>query len=184
MLHCIEIHNYNAQLKVFKKVLKECRKHKVCPSCGSEQLGEAKKLAKGDAGKIVLEHLDLNALDVWRRFIRIPKKHQFLFCINPEKNDLADLITTIVPAPPNSLRPSTTRANSATSDEDDLTMKLKSILYQNSLLAKQIEDGRDGLSVLKTQFLMQSHYFHYFNSETPRLPQLGKGGKMDIRGIY
>lgn len=80
MLHCIDIHNYNAQLKVFKRVLKMCRKNKSCPNCGCEQMGEAKKLAKGDAGKIVIDkggkcYIDLNALDVWNRFKCVPKKH-------------------------------------------------------------------------------------------------------------
>ena len=131
-----------------------CRKNKSCPNCGCEQMGEAKKLAKGDAGKIVIDkggkcYIDLNALDVWNRFKCVPKKHQLLFCINTFKNDLSDLITTIMPAPPNLIRPSTSRINSANSDEDDLTIKLKQILYYNLELNKYIADGRDGLSVLK-----------------------------------
>lgn len=89
-----------------------------------------------------------------------------------------------MPAPPNLIRPSTSRINSANSDEDDLTIKLKQILYYNLELNKYIADGRDGLSVLKAQFMMQAHYFHYFNSETPRLPLMSKDGKTDIRGIY
>lgn len=54
-----------------------------------------------------------------------------------------------MPAPPNLIRPSTSRINSANSDEDDLTIKLKQILYYNLELNKYIADGRDGLSVLK-----------------------------------
>lgn len=41
-------------------------------------------------------------------------------------------------------------SNTTLVDEDDLTMKLKAILYHNKLLCKQMEDGKDGLSILKT----------------------------------
>nr|CAI39062.1 DNA-directed RNA polymerase III largest subunit [Paramecium tetraurelia] len=185
MVHCIQTRSYNAQLKVFKKVLKKCRSNKQCPHCYCEQIGEAKKLAKGDAGKIILDTMDINALYAWNQFSNIPKQHQFLFCINPFLNDLSDLLTSIIPAPPNNIRPSKMLSNTTKADEDDLTMKLKTILYHNDLLQKQIKEGKDGMSILKTQFLTQAHYFHYFNSETPRLPQFSsKDGKVDIRGIY
>lgn len=43
---------------------------------------------------------------------------------------LVDLITTIIPAPPNIIRPSVVLSN-AMSNEDDLTVKLKNMLYYN-----------------------------------------------------
>lgn len=59
-----------------------------------------------------------------------------MFCINPFLNDLSDLLTSIIPAPPNNIRPSKMLSNTTKADEDDLTMKLKTILYHNDLLQK------------------------------------------------
>lgn len=41
-----------------------------------------------------------------------------------------DLLTTVMPSPPNIIRPSVVLSN-AMSNEDDLTVKLKNILYYN-----------------------------------------------------
>ena len=70
----------------------------------------------------------------------------------------------MVPAPPNIIRPSVVLSN-AMSNEDDLTVKLKNIISFNMQVDRHIEMGDDMYKFTKDAYLMQCHYFHYFNSD-------------------
>lgn len=159
--------NYLRVNGLFKKFVLSCKKEKTCRSCGRSFEGVVKKLEKV-AGKIIHNSSDgpqdLNPLTVYYLFSKVPKEDHILFAINPFKNDLTDLITTILPAPPNIIRPTVILSNAMTG-EDDLTAKLKNVLFLNQQIEKGIESG-DALSkVYKNQYLAQCHYFHYFNGD-------------------
>lgn len=57
------------------------------------------------------------------------------------------------------------------SDEDDLTIKIKEIVFLNNKIhSAMIEKGDDLSKIAKQWYLMQSHWSQYINSDAPGLP--------------
>jgi len=126
--------NYLKVQELFKKFVMDSKKEKICTNCGNGFEGIIKKLEKV-AGKIIHSVKDgvpqeINPLYAHYLFSKVRKEDQICFGINPFKNELADIITTIIPAPPNIIRPTVVLTNAMTG-EDDLTSKLKNILFLN-----------------------------------------------------
>jgi DNA-directed RNA polymerase beta' subunit len=96
---------------------------------------------------------------------------------------LVDLLTTLVPVPPTTIRPSVVLSTTK-SNEDDLTIKIKSMLFHNSQLGSQADKGDDFYKFLKDSYMLQCHYFHYFNSDVTGLPHTEMKDKKAIRGLY
>lgn len=72
--------------------------------------------------------------------------------------------------PPVCIRPSIMLTNSL-SNEDDLTIKIKEIIFTNKKLYEtMIEKGDDINKIAKAWYLMQSHWSQYLNSDSPGLP--------------
>lgn len=57
------------------------------------------------------------------------------------------------------------------SNEDDLTVKIKEIIFLNKkIFETMIEKGDDMNKISKAWYLMQSHWSQYINSDSPGLP--------------
>ena len=57
------------------------------------------------------------------------------------------------------------------SNEDDLTIKIKEIIFLNKKIQEtMIEKGDDLNKIAKSWYLMQSHWTQYINSDSPGLP--------------
>ena len=81
-----------------------------------------------------------------------------------------DFIMDHLVVPPVCIRPSIMLTNSL-SNEDDLTIKIKDIIFLNKkIFETMIMKGDDLNKIEKAWYLMQSHWSQYINSDAPGLP--------------
>jgi DNA-directed RNA polymerase III subunit RPC1 len=101
--------------------------------------------------------------------MNIPKEHLILVNIGGRTN-INDFIIDHLVIPPVCIRPSIMLTNSL-SNEDDLTIKVKEIVFLNKkIFETMILKGDDINKIAKAWYLMQCHWSQYINSDAPGLP--------------
>lgn len=128
-----------------KSLVADVLKYKVCPHCGAINGDLTAK-----ANSIVIQHIDrdekvkskemvvlhdITPLKCLQIFKNIPTRQIPLLIYNTKINDLSGLIIQNFAVPPTCIRPSVVRALEGT-DEDDLTVTLKNIIFNNNNLAE------------------------------------------------
>lgn len=166
------------QLQVFesisdglvKKVLKEARKTKECPWCGSPR----KKITI-EKPTTYYEEVEgqgtrrLNPIEVRERLEKMTDEDCQLIEINPEATRPEWMFLKVLPIPPVCVRPSIT-LDSGIRSEDDLTHKLVDVIRINQRLKENIEAGAPQLIVEDLWELLQYHITTFFNNEVSGIP--------------
>ena len=111
---------------------------------------------------------DLNPLRTLRLFERIPYEDVILLDIEGGRPE--HLLLTHLPVSPVCIRPSVKVENTAGTNEDDITMKMVSIIEVNNRLKLDIDQGRPTNSLLECWDHLQTQCASLVNSELPGLP--------------
>ena len=133
-----------------------------------------KELETGNTFNKVLE--DLNSIKVFNLFKNIKKEDIAFFCTNSNINHPLDLLVTHVIVPPLPIRPSV-QVGFNISNEDDLTIKLKDMIYLNKRIRQGIKDGLNTSNLIEDWQLLQYTHAQYINAETRGLPMNLLGNK-------
>ncbi|KAH7421936.1 hypothetical protein KP509_13G082300 [Ceratopteris richardii] len=196
---------------VFKKVVELCKRVKFCPSCGDvngtvkkigytlkiahdkyakaavnfrdeyfKQLEEAMKYNKEIKSQLNRIQDDLNPIRVLRLFEKMSNEDCEILDIHgrPEK-----LLITHLPVPPCAIRPSVEMDAAAGSNEDDITMKLLTIIESNMSLRANLECGNPLVNCMETWDFLQIQVAMYINSELPGLPPSMQPPGKPLRGF-
>ena len=102
---------------------------------------------------------------------KIPKNQLILVNVGGQTS-VNNLIIDHLIVPPVCIRPSVMLTNNL-SNEDDLTMKIKDIMFLNKKIKESmIDKGEDWGKINKAWYLLQSHWSQYINTDAPGLPVL------------
>ena len=172
---------------LFKKVVEQCKKVRVCPHCGSYN-GVVKKGVRGPLSLVhdgagydqetlmhtkeareynseLSTHLekgmaDLNPLVAVQLLRAVPRLDaEVLDVENPEK-----LIVTHVPVPPVCIRPSVKMGNGY-NQEDDLTVEVRNLASLNVEIRKALESGDPLKNIIERWYTLQGHVAMIINSD-------------------
>lgn len=196
---------------VFKKVIDLCKRVRFCPTCGDfngtvKKIGYTLKISHEKYSKapadIRNEYLlqfdeaakhnkelkpylnriqdDLNPVRVFYLFEKITDEDCEVLDIygRPEK-----LLVTHLPVPPCAIRPSVEMDAAAGSNEDDVTMKLLTIIDSNLSLRANLELGNPLVNCMETWDFLQVQVAMYINSELPGLPPSMQPPGKPLRGF-
>ena len=200
----------NRRVAVFKKLVETCKRVRVCPFC-KERNGTVKKVPmalkfsydkyfKDQENKdtFVSSKLQsacnnnvsmepsinkvvevLHPLRVWELFSKIEAADCELLNVlgRPEK-----LLMTHIPVPPVCIRPSIEMEITSSTNEDDITMKLITIVECNNSLRSNMEKGFTLSNLMESWDFLQIQCAMYINSELPGIPQTYHGHK-PLRGF-
>ncbi|KAI5181239.1 DNA-directed RNA polymerase III subunit RPC1 [Nematocida sp. AWRm80] len=175
--------NRPAMLKVVKKVYDEAKKTIECPHCttingivrkvGFKFFHRVYRLKRNDSQKETERQLYTQALKdnaeispwvetVPDEYISPKEAWKILKCVPAEAKELlgmacdpVSLLITCLPVPPGTIRPSVISID-ASSNEDDLTIKLSEIAYTNQLIKDEIEKGAPMHTLAENWDLLQS----------------------------
>ena len=112
---------------------------------------------------------ELNPWEARKIISNINKDHYLLLNISGQ-TDVNNFIIDHLVVPPVCIRPSIMLTNSL-SNEDDLTIKIKEIVFLNKkIFDSMILKGEDLDKIVKQWYIMQSHWSQYINSDSPGLP--------------
>ncbi|XP_075591024.1 uncharacterized protein LOC142597894 [Dermatophagoides farinae] len=101
---------------------------------------------------------------IYSFFEKIPENDRALiFTQNPEK-----FIMKVIPIPPSSIRPSINLMDSGT-NEDDLTIVLKDIIFTSIQLEDAIKNGNNYNKIQSLRDILQVQYVRFINSDYPQL---------------
>ena len=162
---CIETGQYPERDKVFKEVVRETTKAKLCPHCGAEQ----KKIVLDKPTTLREERHKLTPREVRERLEKIPNNDLPVLSVNPDITRPEYMILAVLPVPPVTARPSIT-LESGDRSEDDLTHKMVDILRINQRLLENRDAGAPQLIVEDLWELLQYHVTTYFNNQTSGIP--------------
>ena len=119
----------------------------------------------------------LNAEDVLRIFRRISDRDSEILGFNKKFNRPEDLICTVLPVPPPSVRPSV-RNDTGQRSEDDLTHKLSMIVKVNNQLKTRIEKGGIKEHIDTFSMLLQYEIATMIDNTIPNInPSLQRTGR-------
>ena len=153
------------QDRIYKEIIREAAKAKLCPHCGAEQ----KKITLDKPTTLREERHKLTPKEVRERLEKIPARDLSVLAINPHIARPEWMILTVLPVPPVTARPSIT-LESGDRSEDDLTHKLVDILRINQRLLENRDAGAPQLIVEDLWELLQYHTTTYFNNQTSGIP--------------
>lgn len=170
---------------LFKKVVEQCKKVRVCPHCGAYN-GIIKKGVRGplsllhdvsmkddlsrtkearDFNSELASHLekavdDMNPLMALQLLKAVPRVDaEILDVENPEK-----LVVTHVPVPPVCIRPSVKMGNGY-NQEDDITVEVRNLATLNSEIKRAIESGDPLKNIIERWYTLQGHVAMIINSD-------------------
>lgn len=114
---------------------------------------------------------DLDPIRVLNLFRKVEPADCRLFGMNPNHIRPEMLITTYIPAPPVTIRPSVMQDGGTT--EDDLSSKLSDIVQVSNLILSLIQQGKPINNVMESWDFLQIQVGMMINSEVPGLAQQG-----------
>lgn len=166
--------------KRFDFVYKCCTKIKRCGQENNDGCGAKlpHKTIKENIGKIVMEWKDdytvkknvYNAEDILIILKRITDDDSTILGFPPSINRPENLVCTVFPVPPPSVRPSV-RNDTGQRCEDDLTHKLCDIIKTNNTLKQKLE--RDTVNPEQIDYwyiLLQFHIATFVDNQIPGIP--------------
>ena len=166
--------------KRFDFLYKCCSKIKRCGQENKDGCGAKlpHKTIKENIGKIVMEWKDedtvkkivYNAEDILIILKRITDDDSTILGFPPSINRPENLICTVFPVPPPSVRPSV-RNDTGQRCEDDLTHKLCDIIKTNNTLKQKLD--RDNVNVEQIDYwyiLLQFHIATFVDNQIPGIP--------------
>ena len=166
--------------KRFEYVYKCCTKIKRCGQENHDGCGAKlpHKTIKENIGKIVMEWKDddvvkknvYSAEDILIILKRIAEEESLILGFPYEINKPENLICTVFPVPPPSVRPSV-RNDTGQRCEDDLTHKLCDIIKTNNTLRQKIDkDGTNPEQIDYWYILLQFHIATFVDNCLPGIP--------------
>ncbi|EZG50618.1 DNA-directed RNA polymerase [Gregarina niphandrodes] len=167
------------KMRVFKALVEASKKVDRCCYCDGNQ-GMLRRINQGTADKFMkLQHEikvkeadgkiskiieDLDASSVYRIFSKIPLiDREVLFVSKPE-----NLLITVFPVPPSSIRPSITLGDAGT-NEDDLTATVKDIVQLSNQIEEAAESGFQLPGVVSQMEALQLNAVRFINTDYPQL---------------
>ena len=199
------------KMRLFKEIQAKCKKQVICMYCQQvngtvKKSGNMKivhlKYAKNDKGLndyindmtdvinlneslkpyITKCELDINPLMAYRLFEKMSNDDSELMGLNPKVTRPENLILTFFPVPPNQARPSVAQ-DDKTSNEDDLTIKIKEIVMINSVIKVAIIDGQSINKIMDQWDTLQTAASLYINADLPGFNALQSSLRKPARGI-
>ena len=166
--------------KRFEYVYKCCTKIKRCGQENKDGCGAKlpHKTIKENIGKIVMEWKDddivrknvYSAEDILIILKRITEEDSLILGFPLNINKPENLICTVFPVPPPSIRPSV-RNDTGQRCEDDLTHKLCDIIKTNNTLRQKIEkEGTNPEQIDYWYILLQFHIATFVDNQLPGIP--------------
>ena len=166
--------------KRFEYVYKCCTKIKRCGQENKDGCGAKlpHKTIKENIGKIVMEWKDddvvrknvYSAEDILIILKRITEEDSLILGFPEQINRPENLICTVFPVPPPSVRPSV-RNDTGQRCEDDLTHKLCDIIKTNNTLRQKIEkEGTNPEQIDYWYILLQFHIATFVDNQLPGIP--------------
>ncbi|KAG9046551.1 hypothetical protein FS837_004207 [Tulasnella sp. UAMH 9824] len=113
-------------------------------------------------------HEDLNPLKVLDLFRRISAEDCELLGSHPKFGRPEEMIWQYISVPPACIRPSV--AQDGATNEDDITVKLAEIAFNNSILRMHLNKGAGTQQIVEQWNALSECVAVYINSETPGLP--------------
>jgi len=153
------------QEKIQKKELKALKTITKCPRCEVKQI----KIKLEKPTTFVEADIRLSPIEVKARLEKIPNEDLKLMGINSEFCRPENMILTIMPIPPVTIRPSIT-LESGERSEDDLTHKLGDIVRINQRLFENINAGAPAVIIEDLWDLLQYHITTYFDNAIAQVP--------------
>jgi len=153
----------------YERVLKEARKARECPHCGSPVYK-----IRFEKPSMYYEHTDsgvrrLTPSMIRERLERIPDSDLELLGIDPKSARPEWMVLEVLPVPPVYVRPSITLETGIRS-EDDLTHKLVDIIRINQRLKENMDAGAPTLIIQDLAELLQYHVTTYFDNHVSGIP--------------
>ena len=174
-----------------KNKIKRCGKDIKNNGCGAKQPDKISK--DTHVGRIVLEwktkeeeedieDMILFGSDVYRIFSRITDEDSNIIGFPRNINKPEDLICTVFPVPPPSVRPSV-RNDTGQRCEDDLTHKLCDIVKTNNTLKTKIEKNVNKEQIDYWTILLQYHLSTFIDNKIPGIPQAKQRTGRPLRSL-
>ncbi|KAG8933996.1 hypothetical protein FRC01_005893 [Tulasnella sp. 417] len=113
-------------------------------------------------------HEDLNPLKVLDLFRRISAEDCELLGCHPKFGRPEEMVWQYISVPPACIRPSV--AQDGATNEDDITVKLAEIAFNNSILRMHLNKGAGTQQIVEQWNALSECVAVYINSETPGLP--------------
>jgi len=151
--------------KISKKEIKALKSVSKCPRCEVKQI----KIKLEKPTTYIEGDVRLSPIEVQARLEKIPDEDLKLFGINSEYCRPENMILTILPIPPVTIRPSIT-LESGERSEDDLTHKLGDIVRINQRLFENINAGAPAVIIEDLWDLLQYHITTYFDNAIAQVP--------------
>lgn len=101
---------------------------------------------------------------------------------SPDHGRPENMIVTHLLVPPVCIRPSVAMEAGSGSNEDDLTLKLKEVVYINNSLRVALLNGTRMKTIMEDWDFLQVQVAAYINGELPGLPPAARP-KKPIRGL-
>ena len=181
--------------KKFDAIYKICSKNKIkwCGSnsdigCGARQ---PDKISKDNIGKIILEWKDLEednkkiylAEDVLKILTRITDEDSAILGFPKKINRPENLICTVFPFPPPTVRPSV-RNDTGQRCHDDLTHKLCDMVKTNNTLKAKIDKGTATIEQIEYwTILLQYHLSTFIDNKIPGIAQAKQRTGRPLRSL-
>ncbi len=132
-----------------------------------------------DSNKISIE---LSSPFIFNLFSNIPSDDLIYILMDGVNSHPLSLILSYVIVPPLPIRPTVQMGLNST-NEDDLTIKIREIIYLNKLIKNSIQEGKENTyKLLEDLNSLQSTHAYYINSETKGINKNIVGNKL-IRSL-
>jgi len=151
--------------KTIKAIITSSKTVNKCPHCRSRQ----QKITLEKPSTIFENEKRLSPIEVRTRLEKMTDDDCCLFGINPDVARPEWLVLTVLPIPPNTMRPSIT-LESGQRSEDDLTHKLGDIVRINQRLFENINAGAPEIIIEDLWDLLQYHITTFFDNNIAQLP--------------
>eukprot|EP00835_Amoeboradix_gromovi_P002001 NODE_104_length_19952_cov_0.449000.p1 type:complete len:1361 gc:universal NODE_104_length_19952_cov_0.449000:14372-18454(+) len=125
---------------------------------------------------------DVNPLLTYRLFEKMSDDDTELMGLNPKVSRPENLVLTFFPVPPNQTRPSVAQ-DDKTSNEDDLTIKLKEMIMINSVIRVAIIEGQPINKIMDQWDTLQTAAALFINAELPGFNAANSSLRKPARGI-
>ena len=150
---------------IVSRVFKESANAKACPHCSETQ----RKVILDKPTTFREEGHKLTPKEIRQRLERTPDEDCLALGINPKATRPENMVLTVLPVPPVTVRPSIT-LESGERSEDDLTHKLVDVLRINQRLRENRDAGAPQLIVEDLWELLQYHVTTFYDNQTAGIP--------------
>lgn len=155
----------DAQRREVRKLVAKYKNKGKCPHCNAKQL----KIKIEKPYTFYEDENKLSPIEVRARLEKVSDDDLPLFGFNVETMRPEWLVSTILPIPPVTMRPSIT-LQSGERSEDDLTHKLGDVVRINQRLFENINAGAPEIIIEDLWDLLQYHVTTYFHNAVSQLP--------------